>query len=912
MARGSATTRVGTIATLALIALLAALITAAPASASEPINGFSVTTSSTQSGGHPNLTMSFELESPGEPEAARNVIVNTPEGIFGNPNAIVRCSSEDFAFERCASASQAGIITVYANHGGNPHDLLGTAPVYNREPLGDQTALFSFIVPVLNIPVEIPVAVRTSGDYGLRFTVQDLTQLAPLAAAEITYWGFPAAEAHDVQRFPKGSPGNPAGCPGLSDTSCLSGKVPAILEVKPLINNPSRCTGEPLGVSIEVQTYQDEANPSFQQADYPATTGCERMYFKPVLLATPTNLEADSPAGLDVTMKAPQPLGKANTPSPIRTAILRLPDGLTINPDAADGQTACPDSDANFNSEGPAECPDNSKIGTFAIGTPALDGPLKGSIYIGDPRPNDQYRVFMIADGFGIHAKYIASFRPDAQTGRVTAYIEDLPQVPFEEFDLHLFASDRGLMATPTRCSIYEVEADFFPWNDALPDQQSRQIFSINSGPGGSTCPAQIRPFKPRLNAGMSNPVAGAFSNFALQLDRDDGDQFLGDLNFLMPPGFTGSLRGISYCPEAAIAHAAQSSGRAERESPSCPASSLIGTTNVSAGPGSHPFNVAGRIYLAGPFKGARLSLAAVTPALAGPYDYGTQVVRVAIHVDPLTAQVKALSDTVPQIIGGIPLRLRTIRVSLDRPNFLINPTNCSQFAIHSEGVGDQGTAAGFDSYFHAVNCFGLGFKPKMSVRQLGKRRDTRRAHNPRLRFELRTRDGDANIRSLAVTLPKAFAIDQRHLGNICSKTQLETESCAGRQAIGTVETRTPLLDAPLAGPAYAVSGFGKLPRLAFILDGQVRIIPQAESSSVRDGHLKTVVPVVPDAPIGLFRLDLYGGKQGYLVNTRNLCASPTKVQVDYTAQNGKTTAQKVRTKTACGGKKSKRSRRRR
>ena len=154
------------------------------------------------------------------------------------------------------------------------------------------------------------------------------------------------------------------------------------------------------------------------------------------------------------------------------------------------------------------------------------------------------------------------------------------------------------------------------------------------------------------------------------------------------------------------------------------------------------------------------------------------------------------------------------------------------------------------------------------------------------------------------MTLPKAFAIDQRHLGNICSKSQLETESCAGRQAIGTVETRTPLLDAPLAGPAYAVSGFGKLPRLAFILDGQVRLIPQAESSSVKNGHLRTVVPTVPDAPIGYFRLDLYGGKRGYLVNTRDLCASATNISVDYTAQNGKTLSQKVKTKTACGSSK--------
>ncbi len=279
-------------------------------------------------------------------------------------------------------------------------------------------------------------------------------------------------------------------------------------------------------------------------------------------------------------------------------------------------------------------------------------------------------------------------------------------------------------------------------------------------------------------------------------------------------------------------------------------------------------------MYLAGPFKGAPLSLAAVTPALAGPYDYGVVVVRVALHVDPITAQVSAVSDTVPSIIGGIPIRMRSIQVNINRPNFTINPTNCDEHFVDSQGIGDQGTVTDFSSRFQTVNCATLPFKPRMAVRQFGGRKATARSRNPHLRFDLRTRPGDANLRSIAVTLPKSFAIDQRHLGNICSRQQLQSERCAGRQEIGTVETRTPLLDQPLTGPAYAVSGFGKLPHVVFILDGQVSIMPEAESSSVRNGHLKTVVPVVPDAPIGHFRLNLRGGKQGYLINTQSLCAA--------------------------------------
>ncbi len=506
----------------------------------------------------------------------------------------------------------------------------------------------------------------------------------------------------------------------------------------------------------------------------------------------------------------------------------------------------------------------------------------------------------MTADGFGIHAKLEGKVVPDPKTGRVRVYFTDLPQVPFDSISLHLFASDRGLMATPTACTLYPVSAQFFPWNSTLADQTSVQFFSQTSGPGGSQCPGTIRPFHPRLVAGSSNATAGAFSNFALQLDREDGDQFLGDLNFKMPPGFTGDLRGIGYCPEAAIVQAAATPGRVEQATPSCPASSQVGTTNVAAGPGNHPFHAVGKMYLAGPFKGAPLSLVAVTPALAGPYDYGTVVVRVALHIDPLTAQVEAVSDTVPSIIGGIPIRMRSIRVNIDRPKFTINPTNCSAFTVESQGIGDQGTVADFSSYFQVVNCARLPFKPHMTITQLGGRSQTPRSQDPSMRFDLRTRPGDANVKSVAVTLPKAFAIDQRHLGNICSRAQLAAEHCAGRQAIGTVSTETPLLDRPLEGPAYAVSGFGKLPHLAFILAGQVTIVPEAESSSVKGGHLKTVVPVVPDAPIGHFRLTLFGAKQGYLVNTRDLCAAPALTTVEYSAQNGKRLTQRVAAKTAC------------
>jgi len=794
--------------------------------------------------------------------------------------------------------------------------LLGTAPIFSIVPQPEETARFAFLAPVLDIPISIPVNVRTTTDYGLRFTVSDISQLTPLAGAKLTFWGFPAAESHANERFPKGQPGEPAGCPDQEGTACNTKPTLAGINPEPLIDNPTICTGEAPTSTLEVQTYGDPSHLSNAESTYPPIEGCRKEVFEPVLQASPTTNQTDSASGLDLDLRSPQFLTKAAAPSEIKAATVTLPEGFNINPDAADGQTECKEAEVEFESEGPAHCPDTSKIGTFSIGTPALPGRLNGSVYIGEPKPGDQYRLFLTASGFGINSKLVGSVKPDPLTGRLTAEFRDLPQAPFEDFQLHLFSGERALLATPTTCTIYTVAAEFYPWNASLAEQESSQIFGLETGPHGSECPGQIRPFAPTLEAGTADATAGAFSNFALKVSREDGDQDIAHINFVMPPGLTADLSGVSYCSDAAIAQAAKEPGRVEQSTPSCPASSEIGTSNVAAGPGTHPFHATGHLYLAGPFQGAPLSLVVVTPALAGPYDYGTVVVRVALHIDPQDAHVVADSQAVPEIIGGVPLRIRSIQVSINRPNFMINPTNCSEFHTVSEGVGDQGTAVAFSSPFVAVNCATLPFNPQMTIHQLGGHRSTARGKDPSLRFDLNTTVGDANLSSATVTLPKAFEIDQRHLGNLCSKAELEKEHCAGRQPIGYVSDETPLLEKPLEGPAYAVSGFasGKnvLPHIVFILGGQVTVMPQGESMTIGGARLKTVVPEIPDVPIGHFRLTLLGGAHGYISNTESLCVARPTIAVQLNGQNGKSLSQRVRTKTACKAKRHKRHKRHR
>ena len=267
----------------------------------------------------------------------------------------------------------------------------------------------------------------------------------------------------------------------------------------------------------------------------------------------------------------------------------------------------------------------------------------------------------------------------------MTVDFENLPQVPFEDFNLHLFSSDRGLMATPTDVHDLHDRSRVRPLEPSLPEGTSSQVFGLESGPGGAPCPGQMRPFHPTLAAGTSNPLAGAFSAFSLKLNREDGDQYLGKLNFTMPPGLTANLHGVTYCPEADILAAAEHLGQSragESQLPRLLAKSAPPTSRPARG--TIPSTRSARSIMSGPFQGAPLSLVAITPALAGPYDYGTVVVRVALQIDPHDAHVIADSETVPEIIGGIPIRMREIQVNIDSPNFMINPTNCSTFSASS------------------------------------------------------------------------------------------------------------------------------------------------------------------------------------------------------------------------------------
>jgi len=532
----------------------------------------------------------------------------------------------------------------------------------------------------------------------------------------------------------------------------------------------------------------------------------------------------------------------------------------------------------------------------------ALPEPIPGALYLAEPKPGEQYRVLLAASGFATNVKLLGRVDANSRTGQLSMVFEHLPQSPLQDFDLHIFGSERGLLATPTQCGEYSVESEFVPWNTALNTRITHNAVFVNAGPGGTPCPNGARPFHPSFEAGVENNTAGRHSTFSVVFGRGDGEENLTNVTVNTPPGFSATLKGVPYCPESAItalgdpAH----SGRSEQSAPACPAASQIGSAVTSAGAGTHPLYTPGKVFLAGPYKGAPLSLVVVVPAVSGPYDLGNAVVRAAIDVDPTTAQVTAVSDPLPQILEGIPLRIRSVAISLDRPNFALNPTNCSSRSVAATVGADEGGSANVSSHFQVANCAALPFEPKLALKLSGA---TKRAGNPALQAVLTARAGDANIGTATVTMPHSLFLDQSHVGSPCTRVQFAANACPRSSVLGTAKAESPLLEKPLEGPVYLMSGFGhKLPDLIAALKGQIDINLDGRIDSVHQ-RLRARFQTVPDVPVSLFAMKLAGGKKGLLINSENLCRITPKAEVKFGGQNGRSVKSATVLQRPCGKK---------
>jgi hypothetical protein len=465
-------------------------------------------------------------------------------------------------------------------------------------------------------------------------------------------------------------------------------------------------------------------------------------------------------------------------------------------------------------------------------------------------------------------------------TGQLTAHFPENPQFPATELQLFFKGGLRGGLSTPQTCGHYTATSDMVPWSTPYtPDATPSTSFNISENGQGEPCPA-TPPLTPSFSAGTSNPNAGQFSPFTLTFAREDRQQDLSQISVTAPPGLLGTLKGIPLCGEPQAAQG------------TCSEASQIGKMTVAAGAGGHPFYEQGKIYLTGPYKGSPFGLSIAVPTAAGPFNLGTIVVRSQITVNPETTALSVTSDPFPTILDGIPLRLRTANVTIDRPNFVFNPTNCAPLHVDATIVGVQGASTQVSSPFAVAGCAGLHFGPTFTVSTAA---HTSKADGASLdaKVVFPTSDGpQSNIAHVKVELPKRLPSRLTTLQKACREATFyaNPSSCPPASAIGIAKATTPVLPEPLEGPVYFVSRGGTaFPDLIIVLQGYgVRVNLTATTYISKSGVTSSTFDSIPDVPVNSFELFLPQGPYSALAANGNLCTGGTlAMPTQFIAQDG-------------------------
>jgi hypothetical protein len=842
----------------------------------------------TQAGSHPAHAGTFFLLNTIETPVGnivpagnlRDLDVDLPPGFVGNPLVTARCPLE----ENCSNDSDywLGLAAPIAQLWNNP--IQGSAvagagpafPVFNAQPKPGNPAEFAFtyLIPTLHLGGNL----RSDEDNGVTVSATNTPLQFQVFGAFTMLDGSPAAAAGQA-----------------------------------FLTLGANCAGEAAqtpSTKLTMNTWQDRSVYDSMAVDNAPVTDCAGLTFEPSFSLQPDTGRSDSPAAITADLTVPDDgltdPAKRATP-PLKKAVVTLPEGVAVNPSSADGLDACTTAQIGLKGTGFPEpnpirftkddpsCPQGSKIGTAEVQSPLLEDPVKGAVYLaaqGDNPFGTLVALYLVVDDDqqGIHVKLPGRVDLDPGSGRIVTTFDSQPQLPVSRVKLQFKSGDRAALTTPTTCGTYETEAVMTPWSapESGPPAVSTSSFKIDQGPDGGPCAANeaARPFQVGFAAGSATPLAGAYSPFHIRITRADGNQELDRLALSPPPGLLASLRGVPYCPEAQIAAASSRTGRDEQAAPSCPAASHIGSTQAGAGAGPTPFYSPGSLYLAGPYKGAPLSVVAITPAVAGPFDLGTVVIRSALQIDPDTARITAITDPLPRMLKGVPLRIRDVRISLDRGNWIQNPTSCEAMAVALTAYGSNGAVAAPSNRFQVGGCDQLGFAPKLKLRLKG---PTHRNAHPKLIANLKARPGDANIARTQVKLPRAAFIDNAHIGTVCTRVQFAADQCPAKSIYGRASATTPLLDSPISGPVYLRSSNNPLPDLVIKLRGpagQPIEVHLAGKIDAVKGALRNTFEAVPDAPVSSFRLEMFGGKKGLIVLSSGLCAN-RRAAIRMRGQNG-------------------------
>jgi hypothetical protein len=878
----------------------------------------------------------------------------------------------------CPPKTQVGVLTVRIESPPAVGGSLGRTdtellPVYNLEPREGKLAEFgvAYLSTEKAATARIVAKARTNGDFGVDTFVSQIPAVLPLISQQITLWGVPWAASNDAWRAPAGTERIPQ--PGYDSGDGVS-YDPSWGPVKPLISNPTECSDLQLSTRLLLDSYQDQAlltpegypafpaDPTWKSADALADpiTGCEKPPFGPGFTLSPDSSVADAPTGLAADLSLPQnddpPVGVEDDPddasgapaywrsddglatSQLEGTVLTLPEGVSVNPSGATGLKGCTDAQMGmvqdgspplFNNDDPfddkpgVECPDGSRIGTVQVDTPLLEEPLDGDIVLGMPRKTDHdgnpatpprldpesgqmFRLFIVVRSVerGLVAKIAGSSTVDEATGQIVTTFRNNPRVSFENLHVDVKGGSKGLLAMPQRCKSSTWSSLFTPWTAA----HGGGGLPVTDGGTFLTNQRCAFGFAPKVKAGVSSRQAGGTGSFAFRFSREDGEQWLRSASAKLPTGLLGSVRDVPLCTSVQAAAKA------------CPATSRIGFVDGTAGSGD-PFVLEkkGSVYLTEGYKGAPYGLLVSVPVEAGPFTGAFAldpiVVRQALHVDPTHASATVVSDPIPSIWFGIPLRGREVTVKVDRAGFIRNPTGCELKQIHGTFTSTEGVTAAASVPFRAVGCENLGFKPRLSMRLTGKRQ-TKTGGHPGIRAQLTMpAAGQANVKATTVRLPKAFALDTRN-AEVCDyeESLKDDLKCPASTIVGRARAVSPLLKGPLAGNVYfaenkRINEFGRqvatLPSLVVALRGEVSLNVRANTDAVPGKALITTFPAVPDAPVSKFNLNI--GANGPLQITRTLsgkridiCKGRQTAEADFDAHNGRVRDLNVRMKTPC------------
>jgi hypothetical protein len=854
----------------------------------------------TQAGSHVfQLTTTFTLNQTADAnpvQLAKDLHFKLPAGLVGNPTPFPRCTLAQFntlstavgALNDCPANTAIGVAIITINGAviGHPHGAdTFSVPMFNVEPSVGEPARFGF--ELLRAPVFLDTAVRTGEDYGVTVNVSNITQAAAFIKSEVTFWGVPGDPRHDQQR----------------GWNCLynshEAKFPQpcnaseALHPPPLLTMPTSCSGSPLQTSVEADSWAaaDSVQTIPSTLSMPTLDGCNRLPFSPTVIVTPDGQAGSTPTGLTVGVHVPQDVSLNATglaEADVKDTTVTLPAGVALNPAAADGLQACSEAQVALNVDGPVSCPEASKVATAEIESPLLPEPLVGEVYLAQQNANpfaSLVALYLVAEDptAGVLVKVAGEVKPDPITGQLASTFKNTPQLPFEDLRLHFFGGSRAPLSSPSLCGGYTTSASIAPWSGNAPIEPVSE-FLVLTGPNGIGC-ANPLPFSPALTAGTTSIQAGGFSPFRMTMSRPDGSQNLQAIKLKMPPGLLGTLATVKLCREA------------QANAGTCGPESLIGHTTVSVGVGGNPYSViGGEVFITEGYEGAPYGLSIVNPAKAGPFDLGKVIVRAKIEVDPITAVLTITTDTsgpykIPTILDGIPLQIQHVNVSIDRPNFTFNPTNCSPLAITGSLTSDQGSVQGLSVPFQITNCAVLAFKPKLTAKTAGK---TSRKSGASLQVKLTYPAGpyDANIARVKVDLPKQLPSRLTTLQKACPAATFEANpaACPPASIVGHATATTPVMPVPLTGPAYFVSHAGEeFPSLIIVLQGYGATVHLVGATFINNktNITSSTFKTIPDVPVGTFELTLPQGPYSALAATTNLCTSKLAMPTAFVGQNG-------------------------